>query len=732
MINFFYTIFILCLFTVIGIGILKILRISEQVIDQYQLYYLAPLCGIFGVMIMVQILNLISPTAYLVVPLMIIGLGIIFVFRKEILKDSIILLKDKFLVGFIIISLLILEIPLIIKNELVSIQKFNNDIMYYLSTLDWFQGHSLLEPVEYSETSMYYWCAEYMIDLTRLGFDVLTSFMMSVLNLKSYQIFSIMGYVFITVACITAYYIMRCTLRLSSRVSQWGMVLILLGGGWIELITYQYCPQILGMTGLIAFFGVLLKLYENNLWTWKILTAFLITGTVTVYAEYAVYLLTIYLIIGAVNVVCTKGGIICKIRKVLPAIQMGFLALILNPVGILICIRFNVNTLLKASEDISQLDPYFGKVMTYPDAFARVFGLVLANKIDNVGIREIAYILLGILSIMWICILFLSFWRGIGNKNKDICSSVLVILFVSLYFLYFHNIRYGYGEFKHLATISPLVQIITIYLVYEYFKNFKSYYFKKWIKYAVVIATGLSFVVYLGHFYNGLYYFDSELEELGEAANLIPSDEPIGISGSTATVHGEIYALKNLETMLLANNVSYYPFSEVASTKYAALEKKDRENRPEIVENQENIVWNNNRFALVENEGIRCDFYSGFHDPETDGSEKWRWTCDKESIIVLKNYDSEAKKVRLRFYAESKENEKNEKVSVYMKKDKIAESLMNNYILTKEFSIQPGEEVEIRVVKQKGIRRNDIEGDDRELGFKMKEVQVLYDTEESA
>lgn len=599
---------------------------------------------------------------------------------------------------------IIFSYPVILQNELSSVQVENNDIMYYLSSMEWLVNHTSIEKVTYSDTAPFYWCAEYMLKRTRIGFDGFGALIMSLFHLQAYQVFTDLGTLFIIMSILSIYYFLDSIFEIKGKIKNIFTVTILLGAGWGELLIYQYIPQILGVVCLITFIGVAIQFLINDEKDKGILVALLLSGTVAVYAEFAAYLFIIYMYLCGV-VVWKRKSIICM---KMPFIY-GMVGLLMNPVGIYRGIKLNLFVLSNAHGSMENIDPYAGKMMEYYNAFGKMFGL-FQSEIDKSNLATISMLLLieGIgLFIVLLCIYIIY----INDKYK--AAVIGIVTFFISYEIYFRMIGYAYGEYKHLISIAVFMVLLLMYILNRlqlYCKWKKVIGTLKWSMMIVICICGYKHILDT-IFREDLYFYNHELEELAEASFYVPREKIIGISGSPATIHGEVYALRNRKNTILANNISYFPFSLSASTQYRVYEGDH-----EMEENEE-MVWSNNRFCIVKNTGLQSCFYSGFHAPDNHDAED-RWTCDKESIIVITNYADTEKEISLCFSTDSK---KRKKIKVMYQGKVIAEAESGQQIVTEPILLKKSQEAKIYIYVENEL--DTLEG--KTLGIKIQNYMLL-------
>lgn len=703
MINVFLVWAVLSILFVYGVFFCKLINVWSTG-SQKEEVYLIPLIGLIGIINIIELCNLFIPVQIIAIFLFITIIYIGVWLRREIFSAVMLLCKNKSLLVLMFVASVLFSYPVMIQNELVSFQVENNDIMYYLSSMDWLASHTSTEEVIYSDNAPFYWCAEYMLERTRIGFDGFGAFIMCLFGLQAHQVFSDLGILFIVLSIPSMYYLLGVVLRIKEKKRNIYIVIALLGSGWGEQLIYQYVPQILGIVCLMTFIGVAILFLLEEQKDKGMLMAWILAGTVAVYAEFAAYLFVIYLCL------C---GIIVHRRKSLMRIKVpivyGFVGLLLNPIGIYRGIKLNLFVLMNAQGSMENIDPYAGNIMEYYNAFGKMFGLLPCKENDS-NLSMFIMILL-IESIGVVLVLFVSY--GIWIKDNYKTAFLGITGFFIGYEIYFRNIRYAYGEYKHLLTIAGFMILMLLYIL-DKLQDIHKY--RKWIlamEWSAIGIIGICGCFHIGNtvLRKDLYFYNHELIELADAACLLPQEEVMGISGSPATIHGEVYALRDRNGTILANNISYYPFSFLPSTRYRVYEGNH------LSEENEKIVWSNGRFTIVENTGLQSCFYSGFHALDDLTSED-RWTCDKESSIVIHNYSDEEKEVSLCFGTDAK-NVKN--IKVMYNGRVIARAESGQQIVTESILLEKNQEAKIYIYTEEDL---DVLGE-KTVGIEIQNYMLL-------
>lgn len=711
MINLLFAYVVLTILFITGIIVFRFLKPDKRLING-KILFVAPMLGFVVIMNIIEIANIVFPIKY-VSYLVIGGIGIMtLAFHKWISYAFGILLKEKIFWLFSVMLCVLYAIPFLDKMELVSIQYFNNDIIYYLGNMEWLKEHNSLETVVYDEQHMLFWCAEYMLTHTRIGFDSFGAFLMSIFGLEAYQIFTSIGIVSILLMQCLVYYIENDILVVRGKALYLILAVVMLCANWSELLQLQYIPQMFGIVLLLASIAFTVKLfsYKNreDIFKKQWLLSLLISGLLAVYAEYASYIFVIYgiFVVGAVIVHKRwKGVMITSIRIML-------LSVVLNPIGFYRCIKINSFVLENAGGDKANIDPYSGNMMTISNVFAKIFGLPISTNVTEEASWMLEIIsMMFLLSALLVCGVFM---RKIQNGYKYVLFGIL--LFFCLYEVYFRVSRYAYGEYKHLLGVSAIWLLFISFMFYKIIDQKRAF---QWIGLSggVILLGAALFKINIQYYSADLYYYDSKLMEIADVGDYLPSDEVIGISGDAATIHGEVYGLKDEEAVILTNNISYFPYADTPVTRYRLYEADISK-----MDNAE-ILWTNKRFTLVKNIGLQSAFYSGFHPFSSETNSIW--TCEKESVICVTNFCDDKQLISLSFGTETAGEQKKE-LMVMLDGVVIAQAWSGEQIITDAFEINPGE---VRKIYVYSIAEPD-QYAGLTVGFKLTNYAMLqYETE---
>lgn len=681
MINLFFVYCCIFLMMLTGIIVCKLLQINDAFLNRNGIL-IFPGIGIIFVVNVVLILNVFVPVCWIVYPYVFFIIWGVCKYWKSIkCYFSALFGNRKFLITIVGVSI-IWMIPFLNKSEMVSIQTWNNDIIYYLASMEWLKAHSAVQAVSYDTFHPLFWCAEYMLERTRIGFDSYAAFIMSLFGLEAYEVFSCLGIVSGITMLFHVYYMFSTFCKIPSSFKWLALFIIALAGRFEELLIYQYIPQMYGISFMILFIALSYIFFESEGLPRGIL-ALVISGIVAVYAEFCAYLVVLY--IGFAIRACGRRnkGVVGR------GWIEGILAILINPIGTFRAIKLNLFVLFNTGDKLNNIDPFYGEISSATDMMAQIFGVCQETMFS--GTQQYVY------KISW-GIIFMGFalmWMYYLLKVKDPIKYYLfyILGFWMVYELYFRFIRYGYGEYKHLISVTVIALVASLYVGYHFLININQRHFRNYIYglvcFFLLICGG--YKIYNHLIANELYYFDKSLMELKEAGNLIPANEAIGISGSPASIHAEVYALHEHPAVILSNYISYFPYSEDGTAHYQLYEG-DFAEREDITSAR--YVWGNDRFYILENINVQVVYYTGFHlDNFEDNSI---YTCDNESSLMIYNYATDTKCFSVAFQSTAI-SEATDKIRIMLNGKVIALGEVGDYIVSDLIVLNPDENVQVYI-----------------------------------
>lgn len=666
---------------VTGMIVCKILHIKDDFLNKNGIL-IFPGIGIVFLINAVQMWNLFLPIRWLVYPYLVFMVWGIANYGKWMKCCLQTFLCGKCFLAVLAGVSLIWMLPFLGKNELVSVQVWNNDIIYYLSSMEWLKMHPSTQPVVYDSNHPFFWCAEYMLNRTRIGFDGYGAFMMSLFGRKAHEVFSCLGVVMGLTLLFHVYYLLSTVCKVPKGIRVAVVILAALAGRIEELLIYQYIPQLCGISLFLLFLALLYIFLEGQELRHGV-TALVISGIIAVYAEFCAYLLVAFL--GFTAIAYAQG----KKETLKKGWLEGVMAILMNPAGTFRAIKINLFVLSNTGDRLDNIDPFYGDISSVLDAAAQLFGVCEISGIS--GWAGILY------QVIWGLVLagILFIWEYYLIKIKDAVKKNLIFLVVFwwIYEMYFRWIRYGYGEYKHLISFTVAMIVFSGYVGFRFLSERSDLKAAKALC-GIIGIFGIicgSCKLYGNLVQRQIFFWDDSLMEVAEAGKLVPWDEPIGLSGNAAAIHGEVYALREHAAAILSNYISYYPYSEEASCKYQLYEKTGK--NLEDAEGQR-IVWENGRFCLVEHTNLQITFYTGFHLENLEDAEKAVYTCDRESSIVIQNFTEKEKCFSVAFQSE-KINDTPGTIDIMASGEVIAQGKVGDYIVTDMMLLNPGESIRI-------------------------------------
>lgn len=608
MIIIIFSLIVLLMLFIAGIGVLKLSGLDKTIITDKKFIWIAPLTGAIGSICIIQILNaVLAVRSISIIYIMLIIISTFY--SKSLFLDCYKAMKqNKYILIIILFAVIILNIPAVLKNDFISIQKVNNDIIYYLSSMDWLLNHPFTGKVIFSKEMPFYSCANYMITQTRFGFDLLGSLLMAMFKLEAYQVFFVLSTMCTILASLTFYFLASFGLKMSSKMSVITLFVVIFSGNWANLISYGYGPQILGIGSLAAFISLLFIIYHNEyIKGIKIILALFIVGTVSIYAEFASYMLIIFIVFALIHYV-RNYRYQDKYNKIKYAIESGFLSFIINPVGMYITYKYNLNILKQVSASPSNIDAYKGNFMSFSNIISKIFSIPI-EIVPKYATHLLGKFLIILIYMLLMSILVIVLYR-IFNKRDSIKYSVIgVLIFFLAYWIYFRKIGLAYGEFKHITSITPFIIVFIMYFIDQWkSKGFLFYLLR--ITFFIALSTsvvGNYFII--ANYYKGCNYYDHDLIELRNVASTNYSTEVMTIDANSYDgIHRISYALKDTKVNLLKSHDSYFNM-------FQGLDDKKTDYRiKEIFQDgtmlgyaplEEKIVWKNAKYVISKSENVK-------------------------------------------------------------------------------------------------------------------------------
>lgn len=592
MVYLVYLFVILLIFYVTGAVVLKGLGALLKT-DWTDKVIIAPVAGAAFMMCISQLLALILPASVIAKVWWILFFILSLWKGKDIFTALYGFVKKHwmFLLGCLA-AFCIVAWPMVRSGQLLSLQYANNDIIYYLSTMDWLKDHTLLETVQYGEASPYFLCAQYILSTTRFGSDVLGSVMMQMTYLEAYQIFSFLGVIYVVLTGFSVYYFVCNVLKIREGYGTVISFAALACFSWKELLIMQYVPQMLGICTLTMFVFLLIDFFVSDDGLSKVLTSLFLVATASTYAEFASYMLIIYVGIVVIQMIYTKQWG----KTIKDAILIGVTAIIFNPLGFYIAVKFNLKTL----ENVGSIDAFNGNIRRLLDVVAGLIGGPVTAVFGGSSLLLNGYKLL--LAGGSVCFLGFLIYLLIKKRTKLLAFITWILLFFAGYEVYFHATRLAYGEYKHIFSISVMMVVILLYFVYEVDEGRK---YKICFTVTALVLLALNAKNYrISYPDNVVIKYDDTLEEVSEGLELVPKYEKTGILGNAHYIqHQLVYAARNSKVQLMGEGVNSYfsmlgiPLNNELPDYILCL--KDSEELETVTGGAYETLWQNERFMIV-------------------------------------------------------------------------------------------------------------------------------------
>lgn len=590
-----YPIVILLMFYSLGMATIKLFKLQKiRLINNNDLIPFA--IGFVVNLTILETLGMILPIFVVSFFLVVVSaLGFVWCYQeiKNVLMKNINCEKEIFLL--LLLPIIILMLPQIMQNELFSVIDGNNDIGYYVASIEWLKNHSIFETVAYSHAHPFFSMAEYMLNLTRIGTDLTGAYVANIFSLESYQAYSILIPISGVIISISIYSVSKYFT--DSNFS--GIVVGLYAsicGNCISMIAMQYIPQILGVAYLILGFISLYELFFEKSKGICIFVGIIVSGLLAVYCEYTIYLLFVALVFFVVTIIQKKFNlktIFCTVM-----FTIGF-----NVLGFYKAVKFNLEILANVlSRGLGTIDPFQGNMIPVWRKLGVIFGFT-GREIGNLGLIYKISAILGLILIIT-CLVLPIIKKNYGQLLFA-SATIGVVIFLEIYFLHGNA---AYEEYKHL-TSSAFITLANISVMLGLFINSSVY--KKIFEYSSLAV--MSFVLIFSISIPLWYYiqppatFDSATMALQEAATLVPSNEEIAIDETvpTADYMGAVYALKDRAVKLNSGANTYLQFfqtfEEDNNLRYTIY---PRSQEIAVLSDNIDVLWANEKYLLTENKDL--------------------------------------------------------------------------------------------------------------------------------
>lgn len=685
------------------------------------------------------------------------GIGILLFYKKKTLMKLKKYLEIKAYIFISLISGFLVSIPAFKRIEFNSPQIVNNDIAFYLSSMDWIYKNSYLnfkDLLKISPNMPYYALATYMIRETRIGTEVLGSQIMSLFFLEPHQIYFALGIAITMTTVITFSFLFYYVLKQNEKRTKIFLIIISVSLVWFELQRMQYVPQILGVGAMVLFLSVLLLFLEEDRLENKKLLGIAFAGTLSIYAEFSMYIFIYFIVTVVVCLIYCKKE---KFKKIYAMIKGCLLGIIFSPFGVYKAIKFNL-MILKQTKLLGNIDSFDGIIMSKYIVLSNFFGLkVRANDFHNISnihfsdldtwTRILNIILLLTMLGIFIMIIYIQVYKR--TKINVVLGSLL--LFFILNELSFRKLHFGYGEYKFLLSINMITITIILYFYLQVYSELiklekRKIVLKILTVEAVIFYIIVNFANILYMIRKDYYYYDNKLIELREISKKLPKDSFIDIPGVYNDVHSSVYALKDRKVRI--KGYSYYEdLLSPAKQKVSGIsyyigtlkDMKEKEmnlndyilelkNKKElnVVSFIEEKIWENSEYELIKynnRDKVEVIFSNGIGESEIEssGAEVFRALYDKNNIIFLKNKSN--KKLKLSIKIKLLALNGSEKEFEVVVDEKIKKYSNLGSVEFKNIELNPNEYQQIDIkIKNKLIK---VDKNRKKILAKLKKIEII-------
>ncbi len=629
-----------------------------------------PLIGAASLICVTQTLNLLFPVravAIAYIPVLLCGA---YVCRKELKEFFITVTQNRFTLCALFLTAFLTLLPCIRYNELLSLHFANNDIAYYLSSMEWLRDSSYFDKIDFTSAAPFNSLANFMLTTTRIGTDILGALTLSYLPLEAHQIFLILCAVFNFLCVISAAYVLKDVLGVSEKRANIVTLFLASGTAIVELTKQQYAPQIIGVAFFIWFMGNVSAFFSEDRNAYSIFAlALSAIAVISVYSEYASYAVILFVIAFAVNCFFLKNAK-KSLSIILDALKMVAFAFIFNIPGFIIALRFNLDVIFSQISSLGNIDPYGGNIAGMNTLIRYLFNGDINAFFAGKTVAGIALssLFTALACAAIIVIVLLSAVAIVKALLKDRCQTVFYLLgalgFFGAYWLFFRSTRYAYGEYKHIHLILlPTVIILTYFADLALRRNEPAdsevqtepkglRIFKRTAEISVacglVLLTAVNTLAFTV-FSSSQTRFDSSMEEFKNAAQeLVPPNATLGIANDLYFHgHAMVYALRNTDRQisLLTNNSYYAYFVPVRNEypEYIALPVEASGNYDDIFTSRGyELIWKNRAYCIMKNElPVGFAVTSGFSAPNYFSDRPTHRYMGAQAEFVIMNSSGE-------------------------------------------------------------------------------------------
>lgn len=588
---------IFAFFSFIGIVGISVVGIPQRLQKDESFLLIAPMLGALICVCWGETLLLLLPVRFSAWIGIIIAVAICIIRRNtvaEILK-AMLKMRWQLLIGALACA--VAAYPVWRISGLVSPQSMNNDIAYYLSDMDWLTGHNFWQsPMSVATAEHpFYTLANYMLENTRIGTDVLGSEIMGLTFLQPHQVYFACG-IAITAAVVWGCgFLAQAACGLKKNGTLILMVLLAFSFNFGQLQRMQYVPQIFGIGAMAVFMGVLLCMLNENVRELIFCLGLCLAGALSVYCEFSVHLASFFFL-ACIWTMLTKRDK-DSVLRCWQTVKGCLLILVFSPLGTFKAIKFNL-MLLDQLGTTASIDPFAGNMIPPSLLPSNFFGATFRQE-NMFGVFPVYFSI-----VLFVLIAAASITVLIVKHTPQNMLLALTLGFYLVYELFFRKSNFAYGEYKHFFSVIPIAWTILAVFLQEFLYLFKSktlrYTFKAIYAFALLITLFSNVALTKALLSPSQYfYYDNSLMELRTAAEKLPPGEIIEVPGAYNDVHASIYALKNASVCALGD--SYYSYfwsveeqQQLSTHASYRLVWKDKASVDE-----KSAVWENEKYALV-------------------------------------------------------------------------------------------------------------------------------------
>jgi len=750
-------------FILVGIIFLSIIGIEKKYLTNANFLLITPILGALTMVCFGEFLIFIFSMKYTSWLFLIILSIIGYINRKKVFIALEVFYKK--MKGYLLLSLLagiIVSIPSLKIFSLNSPRIINNDIAFYLSSMDWLLHNSFRNfksLLSINPNVPYYSLATYMIRETRTGTEFLGSQIMGLLFLEPHQVYYSLG---IAISCIlpmTSAFFLRYVLGIKKKTVLFYMLICSSSLLIFELQRMQYTPQLFGISGMILFLGIMIDFVKNKqIKKEKFLLGFSLAGVLSIYAEFGTILFTYFFITCSVIFLGNKNKKE-SLKKIYELILGCLLSFPISPLGMFKAVKFNLVVLTQVFQKVSNIDPFEGTMISPSLYIPNILGFLIRSKtIYNIKISakdfntwervvlglSICYLLIGI------CVVFFILFKRINKLN---IIFILILLFFISYGYYFRKVNFAYGEYKFLLGIIPVAFMIITYFIQHFFDFLKNEKIKNVLE---IIAVELIILFVILNLSNTLFlsrqkyfFYDKSLMELRKVGEKLPKGSIVDIPGTGNDVHAGVYALKNNKVRI--KGFSYYTdflnpekLAITGRSYYTGtleqmknipmkdsdyyLEIKDNDSDAlDIIKENKKIYWENRKYRLVQKsskiDNISLKIGKGFDIVEIEGKTgiPFRWITNKEAEISLKNHSNNNITIQLVIEIKGIKNI-HKSIDIFMNNQLIGSGKSPNQVKTKYFILKPNKNYKI-LLKMKDPLTS-VKNDTRNFGVQVRGIKI--------